>query len=135
MSEIQNHYLTPTYQSLLISTIQTAAERLSTVNGNPADVWTALRVLYIIIPPECKKEVYSLFSEIETSLAKIGTASQFDFYLKRSEIAFKTKTYLYNKNIDLFEKIIAVLDDKNYLEKRKKDVASNTSPSSQQLFG
>ena len=135
MAETVNHYLTPTYQSLLISSIQTAAIRLSTVNGNPADVWTALRVLFIIIPQECKEDVQKHFNQIQSQLSKLGNNPQFDYYMKRETIAINTKNYLYTKNVELFEAIVESLDKRNYLEKRRKDITSNTSPATQQLFG
>lgn len=135
MSEIQNHYLTPTYQSLLISCIQTASIRLSTVNGNPADVWTALRVLYIIIPKECKEDVQKLYDHIQTGISQIGGIQRLDMYQQRTTVAHNTKIYLYHKNVEFFESLIKSLDERNYLEKRKKEIQSNTNASTQQLFG
>jgi hypothetical protein len=65
----ENHFVTPTYQSLLILGLDTVARRLA--DKQVLEAWQALKTLYVELPPECQKECCSDFEAANKKLKTI----------------------------------------------------------------
>src|SRR3990170_3134134 len=95
-----NNLLTPTYQDILIVTLNTVILRM--MNQDFKGAWIGLKMLYRIVPPKCKEEIKSLYDETAKTLSDIpGTSKSFLF--EGSDIRAKEFEYLSVKAWDLIE--------------------------------
>jgi hypothetical protein len=110
----ENHYITPTYQSLLILGLDTVAKRL--MDGDVVGGWEALKTLYVELPPECQKECHSDFEAIKNQLLLIAALPGVDHYDTLRRRVIVTRRYLARANFQLFDKFKQSLFAKGYLE-------------------
>jgi hypothetical protein len=110
----ENHYLTPTYQSLLLLGSNTVAERLAETDLSGG--WQALRALYAELPPDCQKECQADFAAVQKSLSNIQRISG----LSLAETVILKQNATWNlvdvSNLELFNKFKDSLFAKGYLE-------------------
>ena len=107
-----NNLLTPTYQDILIVTLNTVILRM--MNQDFKGSWIGLKMLYRILPPKCKDETKALYDETAKALAEIpGTSKSFLF--EGSDIRNKEFEYLSVKAWDLIEATITSLHTRGYL--------------------
>jgi hypothetical protein len=110
-----NHYVTPTYQSLLILGMDTVARRLA--DGDAFGGWQALKTLYVELPKECQNDCYQDLDSIQTHLRNIVKAIQGqDLYQKRFLRARAIQQYLSKSNLSLLDKFKNSLFQHGYLE-------------------
>lgn len=110
----ENHYVTPTYQALLILSLDTVAKRL--MDTDIWGGWQALQTLYMELPPECQKDCKKDFQAIKDKLAAIGKTRGYNYYELYYATAKMTRKYLAQANLQLFDKFKNSLFAKGYLE-------------------
>jgi hypothetical protein len=110
----ETHYVTPTYQSLLILGLDTVARRL--MDGDESGGWQALKTLYVELPPECQKECQDDFEAITNQLYLIANLQGVTDFDTRWQRAIATRRYLRTANFQLFDKFKHSLFTKGYLE-------------------
>src|ERR1017187_6988166 len=98
-----NNLLTPTYQDILIVTLNTVILRM--MNQDFKGAWIGLKVLYTILPPKCKPDVEEIYIETGKRLAEIPN-EEATFLFETSNIRDKEREYLSIKAWDLVEAAI-----------------------------
>jgi hypothetical protein len=110
----ENHYVTPTYQSLLVLGLDTVAQRL--MDGDNLGGWQALKTLFAELPPECQKECSQ---DLYAQEQKLGKINYIQGYTVAETFFKKTNArnqYLGSANLQLFNKFKNSLFSKGYLE-------------------
>jgi hypothetical protein len=110
----ENHFITPTYQSLLILGLDTVAKRL--MDGDEAGGWQALKTLFVELPPECQVECRNDFETIINKLHLISIRQGVSYFDAEWQKAKATRDYLTRANFQLFDKFKHSLFTKGYLE-------------------
>jgi hypothetical protein len=110
----ENHYVTPTYQALLILSIDTVAKRL--MDRDAVGGWNALQTLYVELPPECQKECEKDYQAVVNKLAKFRKTNCYTVYGAKCATLSRTKAYLPQANLELFNTFKKSLFAKGYLE-------------------
>jgi hypothetical protein len=110
----ENHYVTPTYQSLLILGIDTVARRLA--DKEVLGAWQALETLYVELPPDCQKECNKSFEKVKKDLKKIYNYKGYTFYEVKRHTDNAKYAYLVESNLRLFNIFKNSLFAKGYLE-------------------
>ena len=110
----ESHYVTPTYQSLLILGLDTVAQRLmdADVDGG----WQALKTVYVELPPECQKECHDDFEAVRKQLSLIGAIQGTGFCDTARRRGIATRDFLAKANFQLFDKFKHSLFTEGYLE-------------------
>lgn len=109
-----SHYLTPTYQSLLILGMDTVARRLAV--RDLAGSWQALRTLFATLPPDCQKDCRDDFDAAEKTVSGAGNI---EGYTVAETIAVRARIMtgcLDRIDLQLFDKIKNSLFARGYLE-------------------
>ena len=124
----ENHYVTPTYQSLLILGLDTVAKRLA--DKQIFEAWQALKTLYVELPPECQKECSKDFEAVKKKVTAIRKTKGFSYCEVKRYVDRVSYTYLAEANLKLFDIFKNSLFAKGYLEiasiKAKKPSANNS---------
>jgi len=110
----ENHLVTPTYQSLLILSLDTVARRL--MDKQVMEAWQALQTLYVELPPECQKECLKDFEEVKEKLTKIRKTKGYTYTQLLQYVNTATWKYLKEANLNLFNSFKNSLFAKGYLE-------------------
>ena len=107
-----NCLLTPTYQDILIVTLNTVILRM--MNSDFKGAWIGIKTLYRILPPKCKDDTKQLYDETAMELAELPKQAN-TFLFENTDIRAREAGYLSVKAWDLFETIITSLHNKGYL--------------------
>jgi len=108
------HYVTPTYQSLLILGLDTVARRLA--DKQVFEAWQALKTLYVELPPECQKECSKEFEKVKNKLSEIQKTKGYSYYAISTYVNRAKLVYLSEANLNLFNTFKNSLFTKGYLE-------------------
>jgi len=111
----ENHYVTPTYQSVLIFGLDLVARRLA--DDDTMGSWKALETLYVELPPDCQKDCQDDFNSVKDKIAKIiESIHGINLYRTHARRAYTIRKYLVGANLQLFNSFKNSLFKKGYLE-------------------
>ena len=128
MSQTPNRYITPLYDTILDKAIASVLASFS--SGSSGQAWDSLLTLYDVLPKDIKEKCKKIIDEVETHIAVTSRKRGYT----QSDALFR-RLYLEqyvgrNKHI-LLEKIIDLLTEAHYLDRKAKVIPTN-APS--QLF-
>jgi hypothetical protein len=109
-----NHYVTPTYQALLILCMDTVSKRL--MDSDVFGAWQALKTLYVELPPVCQKDCEKNYQAVVDELSKIYSYEYTTYREKELQTKAHSYRYLTKANFTLFNKFKESLFANGYLE-------------------